>query len=628
MPYSYPELTQKEKSWWPEFHSQLFDLSQRAVEWEEISHDVVSWVESNRYILGESWRYDSTGPKIEYGDFDIVHERLPRPYLLEFVRDQTPVKSIIKARQVEQTENQINECLFYCLTRPHTRVSHIFPTLELGYSISNEKIAPAIDESPPIKKHLVGGGAVKRYPFDNGSMYTIGGALQKAGGRAASRDILVFDEVDSMPESIFGVYEELLSHSPMKYIRKLSTPTVPDVGIDKIVKDGCEFEWVIKCPKCKKEQTFHFPDSFINYFELSEYDIEDPKYVKRLNKVYIGCRFCKEYIDRGSEHYLTTSRWVPKKPTRVGIHNSYQMPIMMVPWKTGREITRRVHELADYVAQYQNEVLGFAHIGDEQRLTESDLMACVRPWKMISSRISAMSNISVGIDFGKEQSWIIVVASGIEAAQPHKKSVVYIEEINKKNLQKHGFNGDPTDHVKRVRQVCDLFGADIVVADAGGLGLDRVVYLTKWFPKRAWGCLFDTAEEGRQIRQSRLLQPMWTENQKRVTVSKVNEWKNIIGECRRQGFFIPSIHGTSGEMVKAFIKHMQGLGIQPRWNVEYEREFEVCVRMSNIDHLACCMIYATIGWNKLTGNKYIRTPGVVLKKTVPGTNIPVRPIGV
>ena len=158
----------QKNSVWTDFLNQLYDYAKQSLEWEKQSQDVVAWVEANRYILGEPWSYESTGPKIEYGDFDIVHDKLPRPYLLEFVRDQTPVKSIIKARQTEQTENQVNEALFYCLTRPHTRISHIFPTLELGDSISQEKIAPAIYDSPNIVKHMTGTGAVT-LPWDTGN---------------------------------------------------------------------------------------------------------------------------------------------------------------------------------------------------------------------------------------------------------------------------------------------------------------------------------------------------------------------------------------------------------------------------------------------------------------------------
>ncbi len=608
-----------------EFAQDVSEFVQQAIAWEEAKQDVPTWVEQNRYILGEPWSYASTGPKIEWGQFDIRHKKLPRPYLLQFVRDQAPERSVIKNRQSELTENHINEALYYCLTRPHTRVGHIFPTLELSHAISAEKVLPAIEESPEILKQLKGVGAVRRYPFRNGSMYTLNGALSRAGGRAASRDILIFDEVDSMPESIFGIYEELLSHSAMRLIRKISTPTVPQVGIDRIVRQGCEYEWWVTCSKCKKMQVFTYPENLINYFELSQYDRDDPRYLKRLDKVYIGCKFCKEYIDRGGKQYLKTSRWIPKKPELSQVHASYHINVFMIPWKTGKEITRRMHELVNYSWQGHNEVIGVAYIKSEQRLAEHEIRGCERPWKMIHARVAAMSNVSVGIDWGEKQSWLVVSASGVEASNPNKRCVVYVEEINAESLKRNGFGGGTEDHVKRAKQVCDLFGADVIVSDANGLGVDRTAYLIKWYPKRAWGCFFDTAEEGRQIRKSKLLEPQFQENQRRVTISKVNTWKEIQGEFRRGVIGFASSMDDIGIMTK-FIKHQMSLGVQPRWSTEYEREFEAVVKFSDQDHLADSHQYSKIGWDKLTGNRFQHTPGVITPSGIPGRS--TRNIGV
>ena len=88
----------------------------------------------------------------------------------------------MKNRQSEFSENHINQALFLAMTRPHTRVVHVFPTDELGYAMSNEKIMPAIINSPNIRNQLLGQGAVQRYMFKNGSLYSITGAMKKGGG--------------------------------------------------------------------------------------------------------------------------------------------------------------------------------------------------------------------------------------------------------------------------------------------------------------------------------------------------------------------------------------------------------------------------------------------------------------
>lgn len=592
-----------------EFVQDLSLYAQQSRAWKMRAQDIPSWVIANRMIYGAPWSYEAAGPKIEWGQYDVRTEVLPRPYLLQFIRDMSERKSVIKPRQTELTENHINEALYYAITRPHTRISHVFPTDEMGDAISNEKIIPAITESPRIKEYL-SAIAVRRIAFSNGSMYAVTGALKRAGGRAASRDVLIFDEVDSMPESVFGVYEELMSHSALRLVRKLSTPTVPGVGIDRIVSQGCEYEWQVLCTSCKREQTFIFPDNIINFFDTAQYDPEDPRYLKRLAKTYIGCRYCKAYIDRTSRHYLNTSRWVARKPELAQSHASYRCVIAMIPWKTGMEITRRYHELQNYTWQFYNEVWGTAYLKAEQRLTEMELRACEASWGVMQSRMPTMRKVSIGVDWGEKQSWVVVVATGVEMAQPQKKCVVYVEDINETTLRQHGFSGETTDHVKRVRQLIDIFEADICVNDANGLGVDRNALLVRWFPKRAWGCFFDTAEEGRQIRKSKLQIPLWTARQYRVTVSKLNAWKDIQNSFRRGAILIPR-YDSAPETMSKFIRHCMAVGIQPRWSSQYEREFEIAVRLSPDDHFAMALIYAMVGSDKLDGFMQVSPAGVI-----------------
>ena len=87
---------------------------------------------------------------------------------------------------------------------------------------------------------------------------------------------------------------------------------------------------------------------------------------------------------------------------------------------------------------------------------------------------------------------------------------------------------------------------------------------------------------------------------------------SIIRQCYRWDF-------------STFVKHMQALGVQPRWSTEYEREFEIVVRMHKQDHFACSTLYAHEAWKKLVGNKFQHGPGVVIKKSPTG-HLPTRRI--
>ncbi len=592
-------------------HQEVSEYSENAINWDKIRSNQVKWVSENRWINSLPWSYESAGPFIEYGDKDKRSKILPRPYLLSFLQDQCRVKSIEKPRQSELTENHINESLWQGITRPSTKIGHIFPTQDLGNTVSREKIQAAIDESPGISKNIRTPYSVKSYRFKNSSIYSIIGAVSKYGGRATSRDVLIWDEVDLIPESVFGVYERLQEHSALRILRYISTPTVPNIGIDARVQKGCGYEWLIKCPKCKKKQFFEFPLNIINFFETATYDPESPEYQKQLNKVYIGCKHCGHYVDRCSKFYLANSKWIPRKPTLVGIHNSYYLTQFMIPWKTGREIQRRYHELSAYIWQYYNEVLGQAYVKSGSQLTEGDIRKNCRAWGMIFGRTASMANVSVGIDWGQNRSWIVVSANNVEAAQPHKRCVVYIEEINEKLLKSYGFRGDSKEHELRAAQIIDAFNADIIINDCNSLGVDRNTYLINRYSKRAWGAFFDTAEMKKQITKSKLLVPNWNESARRLTFSKLNVWKGIQTEFKRELCLLPKLDGGKDSPVMRFIKHHQALVVQPRWNTEYEREYELVVKVAADDHLGDADMYSAVGHWKLRGSNSGRIPGVV-----------------
>lgn len=562
--------------------------------------DPRTWVENNRWLEGRPWSYESSGPIIEYGDHDVPSDALRRPYLYQYVNDQCRDRSVIKCRQSEFTENQINENLFYALVHG-AKISHIFPTDELGDSISNEKIKPAIDESPNIEKMLSGQGAVRRYQFRTGGIYTVHGALKRAGGRASSRDTLVFDEYDFMPSDIFGVYEQLLSHSSLHLIRKISTPTVPDVGIDAAVKDGCFFEWEVTCPDCGAKQIMTWPDNCINFFEGVSLEPDDPEYHKRLNQVYIGCRFCKAYLDRNSAHYLHSSRWVPRRPDLVGIRNSYSVTAAMIPWKTGKELLRRFHGLAAYEWQWWNEVFGLAYLKGESRLAESEILACTGRYYMTPARIPVLYNISIGVDWGKKQSWVVVSASGMDAQHPNRRCVVYVEEINEYTLKSHGYAGTTTDHADRVMELAHIFNADIIVNDANGIGIDRNQLLITNFPDRAWGCFFDTAEYGKNVRRSKKQIPEFSPGKRAITISKVYTIKALQLEFRNRQIEIPAQRGEYADTMRKFIRHSQNLATQPRWDEIYEQEYEIAVKIGAEDHFFDAHMYSKVGWDHLVG---------------------------
>lgn len=574
--------------------------------------DPAEWIQDNCYVNGHKISFTAPGGKQHLGDYDIESKIMHRPYIYGYLRDTADEKSVIKPRQSEFTVTNINQNLYNCLINK-CNVEHVFPTDKIATNISREKISPAIHDSPTLGRRLVGTGNVHSYQFPGPAFYSISGALDKAAGRATSRDFILFDEWDEIPESVAGVFLGQLEHSQWQKSGYVSTATVPEIGIDAKVKQGCEFEHYYQCQHCDEWQTFTFPESIINFFEVSHVDPEDPKYFERLNKTYFGCIHCKEPVDRNGKHYLKTAHWKAKKRHLIGIKSSYYVTAAMLAWKTAKEILMAYHFYykKGMVYQFFNEKWGTAFMESGRRLEESEMFGLTKRYAPFSLRNDALSCMSIGIDWGKFESWLVISARGIEAGQ-YRRSIIYTENICAESLKENGFTiTDETQHVKRAIQIIKRFRPDIVVDDPIGIGIDRHAELRREFPELVYGGQFDTQEKNKQILQSAMLEPTWSESQHKVTIPKVKLVKEIINEIRAKDVGYPLLSGDKEqENFRNFTLHHHNLGVQTRYDEKTERSYELVVKFGP-DHYFDADMYSKVGFDELYGKKgSMAVPGI------------------
>jgi hypothetical protein len=602
--------------------SKLIDFNNEKIdEYCEFSRgksDQQSWIEANRLIFGKPFSYSHAEVQMLLGNEDKENlkinkagflERAPRAYLSQYIADDVRDKSTLKCRQSEFSETEINSNIYLCSVRPYTNVSHIFPTAKMANQIAKEKISVAIEKSPKIFRNIVRPYNLTSKAFSNNSFYTVDSSWTDHQGRGPSKDKITFDEYESQNPHIEDIYSESTSHSALGIKVRISTPKFPNAGIDAQYQKGCQYKWVVTCPKCKETQMMSFPENVINYFELagSGNTAEDPEYIKKLDQVYIGCKFCGCYLDRTTDHYIQTSRWVADKPHLIGMRHSYHVTYFMLPWKTGKEILYKYHTFKFY-HQFQNEVLGCAYLNPESEINREIFEQCSdRSFKNAYQKVGLAKNISMGIDWG-DPSWVVIRANGWPG-DVKKPRIIYIEKINKATLKKHGYAGRSIDHVKRVEDIIKFFSPRIIINDANGLGVDRNAYLIRKFPTRCWGCFYDTDEVQKQRKKEKLLTPSWSEGRRTVTVSRLATFRLLIQEYEEKGVAIPKIDPE----VESFIQHHANLVFERYVDENSEQEYEV-VGHSGPDHYGHADNYAKIGFDKLC-NVYRKTSAGIISPT-------------
>lgn len=519
--------------------------------------------------------------------YDLSLENINSPYFY--------VNGIL-VHNSELTENEINENIYLSVSRPYTNVRHIFPTAGMAQKISKEKISVAIEKSPNLAIHLKRPYNLLSKAFKNGSFYTIDSSWTDYQGRGPSSDKLTFDEYESQNPQIEDIFSESTSHSELGKKTRISTPVFPNSGIDLMFQKGCGYTWHITCPnpKCKKEQILEFPDNIINFFEIGGgISTVSENYLKKLNKVYLGCKFCGAYIDRTTQVYIKNSRWIPERPHLIHDRASYRITYMMLPWKTGKEILYKYHTFR-FVHQFWNEIMGYAYLDKESQITREIFEQCIDPsFVNTYQRLGNAKNVSVGIDWGTV-SWVTVVANNFLPEQKNPK-VIYVEKIDDESLKKNGYSAaQQTDHVKRTCDIIKFFKARIVVNDANGIGVDRNSYLVRKFPTRAYGCFYDTDERKKQKAKKNLIKPMWNEGQKTVTVSRVGSFKNLLQRFEEKQLKIPKLDPS----IEEFIQHLANLVVE-RYEDENTGALYEVIGKTGPDHLGHATNLALIGFEKI-----------------------------
>lgn len=589
---------------------ELVQNLEEQVEYKYSQGDIWKWIEKNRNIFGLPWDWNFSGVPIEVGKHDIENLNLreddqgrfflkttPRPYLIQYINCRSPVKSCMKCRQSELTEAEINVNLYYIFTHSYFNARHLFPTSTIAKQVAKEKISLAVDGSPRMKRNLVAPFNITEKKTNLNSHYTLHGAFNEHGGRGLSSDRNTFDEFNSHNAKNEAVYVATTDHShhgaQNVYI---STPTFPQMGIDTKFQDGSQNRWHFKCKKCKKTQEFIFPDNLINFIEKGDATNREEE-DELLEDVYIGCRYCKFYIDRSDPYYVKHARWIPKYPSRAKMHESFHATAFILAWKTGKEINRKYLRFR-FVNQFYNEVLGYSYIGDANRVSKEQVQQCqdIR-FRNVLTKIPEARNVSIGIDWGGEESWLVAVGDGIgiDAEQKEEMRVLLAFRIAGNTLRKYGFINDSDQHPLLAMKVIDKLQPDIIINDANSLGIPFNAKLYRRYKEKSYGSFYDTSEQNKEKISASSVQVRFHDQLGTVTVPRTVELVYSMENFQEGHVKIPKIETRT---MWSFVDHVHALAVSHYYD---EKNDKVVHIVGNIgpDHFMHAYTSARIGYEKI-----------------------------
>lgn len=185
-----------------------------------------------------------------------------------------------------------------------------------------------------------------------------------------SADRLIIDEVDKSKSEIIRDYSSRMTASKLAEKIWLSTPTIPDFGIDAVWLKSDQKHWRFTCPHCSYRQ-----------------HMEWEKNVDSEREIYI-CQKCRKLL---ASETIRSGRWEARYPSRE--ISGYWISQMIATYRSCKDLIKEQRDSEDDQYFY-NFVLGLPYINSESRIPASLVLRNLTDIK------NSESKASMGVDVG------------------------------------------------------------------------------------------------------------------------------------------------------------------------------------------------------------------------------------
>ncbi|MCP4897557.1 MAG: hypothetical protein GY906_11345 [bacterium] len=318
------------------------------------------------------------------------------PWQKEILNIEEGIVTVKKAAQIGFSVAGLVRAL-YVVGESVNDVLYVLPTQGLAGDFSKGRLDALVDLSPHLKDLFIKTNSVGLKVTKQRANLYIRGSVSSRGLVSVPVSSAIIDEYDRCADNTYDLVTERLSGQLSKYLFSLSTPTLPEFGIDKQFKNGTMEEFFFPCPSCNKHITLRWPD---NVVITGEYP-GDPD----TERSYYKCNECGMELPHADKmDWLSEAAWVPARNNVQG-HRSFHINQMFSTTVTPQEMVNAFHksQMSDLAAiEFQNQKMGEPHISEGARLTDAIVAENYdRTYKIGDERPDDSSRmICMGIDVG------------------------------------------------------------------------------------------------------------------------------------------------------------------------------------------------------------------------------------
>jgi len=285
----------------------------------------------------------------------------------------TPFNVGMKSAQMGYTETMMN-LTFFAMDIKGLNCLYALPNLKPDASVfSASRFDPALELSEHLRVMFSSVKNVDHKRAGAANLW-IRGSKSRIGFKSIDPSLVVLDEVDEMDQDNIQLAYHRTDGQLAAQIWAISTPTIPEVGIDAMYQMSNRMRWFFTCPNCWKQTTLEFPECLVVRGE----HINDPD----VKKSHVICGLCKKEIQHSQKvkSQQETGIWIPQAPEvkeRDGYYINQLASCVKEPPRiaiTAIEAKTKPHA----EQELWNSIAGLPHVVAGARVNDDHLNACMK----------------------------------------------------------------------------------------------------------------------------------------------------------------------------------------------------------------------------------------------------------
>jgi len=356
--------------------------------------------------------------------------------------------------------------------------------------------------------------------------------------KSISADAAVYDEFDESDPSQVKQARQRLSFSTLKLERELSTPTIPDFGIDRRFQESDQCHFGFKCSSCSTWNILeeNWPHCFKE---------------RSAGAWYRACKRCDKELD------ITQGTWIKRNTS--SLLRGYQISQLYSPFVSPSEIMKE-YQSTEFMGHFYNHVLGLPYLASGDRLTVNQVLELCMPSKPQEPRSDLPS--AMGVDVGSKLH-VVCITPG---PKPHVQFIGELQSFEELDTiaLKYNVKSIVLDALPETRKTREFVGRHQF---------------------KAWACFYSDNLKGEHS---------WNEVERVVTVNRTESLDAGTLAFNRKSITLPQ----RSPMVEEFAKHCANTAKVAQENKETGAKRYTYMKLGP-DHFRHALNYAMIAASRM-----------------------------